>query len=127
MSAFIVSPHHIDTLVSWAVANCLYGLNDRSPQELAEILYNANVDSVDYRYNETNRRDYKFCSLPLRGLTCVQIIKACDCLDYQCCEVPDWGPKHLAYNVIRTIREEAIRRLPGYSQAKWALDERSTA
>lgn len=126
MSAFIVSHHHIDVIVSWAVENCQFVMDGRSPQELGELLYHANVDSVDYRYDEENPRDYSYTPAHSRRVSAVQIIKACDCLDYQSCERPDWL-KSGARSALMSIREQAIAKLPGYHEAKWALDEEQTA
>ena len=124
MSAFIVSHHHIDVIVSWAVAHCM---RDEDPQKLGELLYGANVDSVNHRYSEDNPRDYIYTRVPVPGVSAVQIIKACDCLDYQCCEVPDWHQGNRAYDALHSIRWQAIAALPGYHEARWSLDEEQTA
>ena len=133
MSAFIVSPFHINTLVSWAHEKTVWLKHDGSdysfkeePARLAGILYSANVVSVNERYNE----DEPSGSFPFEMLSWsdiyaidpVQIIKACDCLDYQSCEMESWNGS-LAYELLQAIREEAIRCLPGMEDAKWELSE----
>ena len=59
----------------------------------------ANCMSVDYRYSEVNSKEnavyanevvQKIKSRKLRDLELFELIKMCDCLEYQCCEVEDY-------------------------------------
>ena len=124
MSAFIVSPYHIDAIVSW----CMF---DRvpvfpatvTPASLARQLFDANVDSVDFRYREKNPREYTFTHRPeAQRLSPAQIIKACDCLMYQSCEVPNWEETR-AHDALLKIINHAARSGPDYDAAAWALEE----
>lgn len=55
-----------------------------------------------------------------RALSPVQILKLCDCCEYQSCETSDWESS-LACALLDAIRRAAIRQLPGYGDADWAL------
>lgn len=121
MSAYIVPDFHINALVTWAVANKAPAFpKGITPRALGELLHEANCASVDYRYQEHNPRTYR-CEQVGGYLSPVQVIKACDCLDYQSCERPDWIGSQAQFLLSR-IREHAISRLPGYAQAAWCLD-----
>ena len=87
------------------------------------MFYDANVDSVDYRYGDTLNRDYRYCYRPeARDLPVVQVLKAVHCLEYQCCETSDWNESDAA-QVLRFIEGYLVRTLPGYSSpSKWVLD-----
>ncbi len=52
----------------------------------------------------------------------VEIIKACDCYDYQSCETPDWKDTE-AYAIMQMLRKRAIYSLPGYEEAAWEIRE----
>jgi hypothetical protein len=129
MSAFIVSDKHINSLLNFAYAH-MDGINLPDGQDLSfksvqdldkigQILLDENYRSVNYRYREQEiSHQIKFFVQPL--LTPVQIIKACQCLDYQCCETEDWEETS-AYRIINWIQTEAIRNLAGYEQAQWSI------
>jgi hypothetical protein len=87
---------------------------------IANILYRANVDSVNYRYREHEpifNFKYKTAGVYAKP---IEIIKACDCFDYQACEVPNYDETPAA-KLIDSIRREAIRCLPGYDGAAWSI------
>ena len=58
--------------------------------------------------------------MPLLHLDPVQVLKACDCYDYQSCETDDY-PQSEAKRMIETIKTWAITTLPSYDKAEWAL------
>jgi hypothetical protein len=129
MSAYVVSDKHINTLVTFGkLHRCrVYFGNPTksldffdSADQIASILYKANVDSVNYRYNDSESADgFKYRTEGVYA-TPVQIIKACDCFDYQSCEVPDYE-NTTAAKLIDSIRRSAIRALPGYDSASWGI------
>ena len=122
MSVFVVNKKHIVYLVLAAVSRSIVGsgsfswvwknkkeifLSDTlsccdTPKsiEVANLLYNANICSVDYRYNEisipekiTNEDFISYRSEILMrkpAITPIQILKAIDCYIYQSCEHPDF-------------------------------------
>ena len=129
MSAFVVSEGHINTLVSFGAG----GQNPASvywerrhisfrgnEQMLADVLMNANVEAVNTRYSDdeqlTGCKFSRVCTVPAP----VGILKACDCYDYQTCELADYEAT-LAAKIIEAVRAKAIRALPGYDAAKWAI------
>jgi hypothetical protein len=130
MSAFIVSDYHINTLASYARSRHLrvyagkeFSINcSDDPDRVAGILYTANVESVNSRYNEHQLSvGFKYRPVPVME-TPVQIIKACNCFDYQACEVPNYESTPAAM-IVNAIRREAMRELPGYEDADWQLTD----
>lgn len=111
----------------------LYGM--RGPalaSAYANILYAANIRSVSVRYPNDK---YDELPGPIEKpdeitvthrhtnhvnwvLEPVQILKMCDCLEYQSCEAEDWE-QTTAYNLLHQIRKAAIRALQGYEDAPW--------
>ena len=131
MSAFVVNNHHINAMLQ-ATAPAYHG--DRSTyywqgsrhpiagnqQEVGQKLVKENTRSVNHRYH-TDTEAYRFEWLPfLPPFSAVQIIKACNCYDYQSCETPEWKETE-AYAIMTTLRERAIRSLPGYEEAAWEV------
>lgn len=103
MSAFICSKFHIDCVVSYAVAKqvqfrlngTLFAVEPMHANTLGKLLMLANVASVDYRYRESNATDeadaYTWERVDNIGDAAAHSLAAC--LDYQCCEVPDWDTR----------------------------------
>lgn len=128
MSAFVVSDKHINTLLTWG-NHCIQSIawedkkyyfdNTDSLQKMAEIMLTENYRSVNYRYLEQEEpHKIEFHFEP--DATPIQIVKACECYDYQCCETDDWK-ETFAHKINEWIKESAIQRLPGYEQAKWEI------
>ena len=132
MSAFMVSPHHLNYLVSFASdRRTSYYVGpaegrrhiDGNEQETVNKLYQANCDSLTARYND---RPGTFGPPPpfaYRGdAEPVQVLKACACFDYQACEVEDYD-KTEAATIIDAIRHAAIGQLRGYDGAEWCIED----
>jgi hypothetical protein len=99
----------------------------------ANILYCENVRSVQSRYSDcghddlpgpiskpemltvTTRDVFELGSGTLRPL---DILKMCDCLEYQSCETDDYRETP-AFKLLDRIRGAAIHALPGYDDAPW--------
>jgi len=128
MSAFICSDNHISAIVKWATRNNVsiwYGNPSRSlrtgdEQEIVEILYAENVKSVNYRYKGDDPTTGCVYDPTSPILTPVEVIKLTQSLEYQSCEHPGWETSD-AKEILRTIKSEAIRRLPGYELAEWSI------
>lgn len=125
MSAFIVSDEQINTIVSYAAKHGLIGLS--TMKATAAMLYKANVESVNYRYDEhTKTTGFKFVPVDIKDIADVTIAKLCDCLDYQSCELKTW-PTSEACKLVEKIRKHAggldIGRdqQPGYNEAPWTI------
>ena len=134
MSAFIVCNEHINAMLQ-ASGNrfrryfgdtCSYYWR-KEPRYIVpdnecigQKLVNQNYRSVNTRYDE-NDEPHVFKVLTLREFSPVEIIKACDCYGYQCCETKDWKRTE-AYAIMTALRERAIRALDGYEQAAWEIN-----
>lgn len=129
MSAFIVNDYHISALVTFGVQYKAQFytknvgreyFNDDTAQALAALLYRANVCSVNHRYGERTRTaGFKFQTVDICAYSAADIIKACDCLDYQSCEVKTWENSR-ARRALQAIRECAISMICDKSRA-WEL------
>ena len=123
MSCFVVPDFHIDALVSWAADHgAAVFPGGRDPRTLAAHLHAANSAAYRERYGEAVGEGYVFKRRGTGFMTPVQVIKACDCLEYQCSDWSAWRDSDTARALDR-IREHAIGHLPGYQDAAWTLDE----
>lgn len=131
MSKFIISNRHIDALVRAAFemsggANldfnidiCGECIHYDDPDEMGQILLDLNYYLVNWRYRENNKSGrYKYQSSKL--LRPVQILKVCDCYDYQCCNVGVYESTESG-SIINTIRKHFIQQIPGYDEAEWHI------
>lgn len=129
MSAYIVSDAHINALVSYASsADVRYTYNGETIRirgreaETASLLYIANVESVNSRYNECEPSDGFRFRMSIKPRPALHIVKACNCFDYQACEVENYGDT-IAAKITSAIRDDACRDLPGYDDAPWGFDD----
>lgn len=126
MSAYVVNQNHISAIVRWACRNNVvvhFGNPTRSlragqEQEMAEILLAENVRSVNYRYAENEPPPAISYNPSAPAMSAIEVIKACQCLEYQSCEHPGWEESP-ACEILLAIQREAIKHLPGYSEARW--------
>jgi hypothetical protein len=127
MSAFVVNKKHIDTLATYAwIKSVRICLPDQPtihanthPEQFGQELVNQNYRSVNHRYQE-NEKPPKYRHEITARPTEAQVLKACDCYDYQACETKDYHDT-LAYAMITAIRRKAIMELPGYEEAQWEI------
>ena len=139
MSAYMVDREHICFLVSAArkLSHSRHGLSwyweERDPpwtgfcsdnrdqaSTLGQVLWDANLKSVNARYKPTNdvfiyshARDYRFDEI-----TPVQVFKAIQCLAYQSCEYEAWKESE-AFAILEAMKYAQISCLPGYDDAQW--------
>lgn len=131
MSAHVVGNHHISAMLTAARKMPMgYGPNYRwtknnSPvyflsneTAIGQKLLDENYRSVNYRYDEQEAAP-KFRMVIDRQWTAVELIKLCDCYNYQTCETPDYGETE-AYAIVQALREFAISALPGMDEAPWS-------
>jgi len=128
MSAFTVTNTHINALVRYASRKQLsvpYGhpsvrLNvSEHEQEVAQLLLDENIKSVNYRYSEKESGYIEYDrGAPI--LSAIQAIKAAQCLRYQSCEHPEYEGS-IAQLLVEAIISDAIPRLEGYNDAQWAI------
>jgi|TARA_R100000789_G_scaffold100171_1_gene109042 hypothetical protein len=137
MSAFMVSDKHINTLLTWTNANYqgrIYtqkkdfdSSNANDLQLMANVLKGENIRSLEARYGNNTaeemadfEKDILFNFTNGREFKPVEIIKLCNCYDYQSCESDDYDTT-TANKIIKSIRACAVSMLPGYDQAKWDI------
>lgn len=126
MSAFIVSDAHIQALADAAGRYCqrttIDGIELNDGDEVGRCLLAANYASVNFRYKlkgVAHAWTFKHAQTQ-RGA--VEIIKACQCFDYQACELPDYK-NTTAARIVSDIKSRAIASLPGYDAAPWGIDD----
>lgn len=146
MSAYVCNPEHIAALAAYAAkggANDSHAIHEwRKPNPLetarsvAEQLLLTNIAAVETRYPDCAGTDDfpgpnltraemltladKYAQRYFFGhqFTAVEILKLCDCYDYQASELADYETS-LAARQITWIRAAVIRQLPGYDTAAW--------
>ena len=128
MSAIIVSSQHIDYLISAAVAyRVIHSISD-DLHITRTVLERENARSVGERYGEPATaenipaREVKL--LPATEIAPVKVLKAIQFYAYQTCESPWWRNEVNmceAQRFCEALRNEAIRRLPGYDDVPWGL------
>lgn len=98
-------------------------MNPSAATATGQMLVNANYISVNHRYSEDDAPDHPYTFKRYeKRLTPVQVVKACDCFDYQSCEVDNYESTE-AFKLIRHIRWTAIAKLPGYDAADWEITD----
>lgn len=146
MSAFVVDDYHIAYLLEAALSQaiCQYGsggkfqwfgpdkewhtLTRGNKEEVGQMLWNENVRSVAERYPDdpfelpgpVGAAPYQFEDKGYRWqiIEPAQVLKSCDCYEYQSCETDDWEDTQ-ACAFIQALRREAIRALQRYDGAVW--------
>lgn len=77
--------------------------------------------SVNHRYNENDpMQEIKWKPLLRTPINHLQVLKACDCFDYQACEMDNYKDT-LAAEIVNRIRLHAIHKLPGYDKVEWEI------
>jgi hypothetical protein len=131
MSCFVVSNAHIDALVSVTQRNGFSyyydgdwkGRNNTTAAKIGQILLNQNLRSYNSRYREDNKPvSYGYPCQKVFNYSTVELLKACNCYDYQACETHDYE-KTEAKAIITAIKEHLIRELDGYEDADWEITE----
>ena len=116
MSVFLVGDKHISALLN----NFVNTFHENETQ-LGQILTDENVKV----YNEAYEDDVGVMPFKLRDtepLHPVEILKACECYEYQACESSGYRTSK-ANMIINVIRDQVIKRLAGYVDAKWRIED----
>ena len=122
MSAWICTLTHVKSIVAWAANHGVRDVADRQ-REVAQMLHDENVTSVNYRYSDDVKPETVAWDGNHNTLTAVEVIKACQCLDYQSCEHDGWATSDAKAFLDRVIAT-AIGKLPGYESAPWGIEDR---
>ena len=86
---------------------------------VGRMLLFENMRSVSHRYDDPlDLPEYEYT--PHDGLSPVAVLKALSGFEYQACEHPGWKGSE-AHAFCEALRDEAIRRLPGYDAAEWEV------
>jgi hypothetical protein len=128
MSAFVCSKSHIAAIASFAVSKQVWtGTGSAKLADYKSIykaLAEANVRSVCHRYADDSADNYSdLLRVPKHSpvqYSPIQIVKLCDCLDYQSCETEDWRESPEC-KLLENIKQAAVCSIPGYDEAKWAV------
>lgn len=132
MSAFQCCNTHINALVAAAFGEgikkqwfAVYNDGKRyemTERELGELLTEENAKSIAYRYPNEPKADVQFVPAQpyVFSLTPVEVLKACDCYEYQACEHPGWE-RSVAAACVQRIRKDYIKKLAGYDEAAWEI------
>ena len=120
MSCFLCSDLHLNVIVSFLDAED--ALSGVAPQVALDNLKRVNLAAVNYRYNEND----EFESAKYKGsaqwtkYSPVQILKLCDCYEYQADGHPEYELTQAPFLISRA-RSRATDRLPGYNDAAWSI------
>lgn len=125
MSAYVMNDDEINTIVSyfidpsgirgegvWLHIGDRYEyLNANNSAEVAKILMDANVKSVNERYDDSNGSNYQFEYLPQAHKRHFgNIVGALDCFEYQSCEASDWQTSN-AFEIVQMLRKALLKKL----------------
>lgn len=151
MSAFICNPEHLGILAAYAAHHDAvihsFRREDRAEtaKNIARALARENIRSVAHAYPDDKDGDrpgpclfdddieeaaalcaeYYCCKGAARHLDPVQVLKFCQCYDYQSCETDDWRDT-VAWSQLDWIVGHAIQALPGYDDFQWEATEEGT-
>lgn len=134
MSAFMCTDEHISAIIEYgSLMGCAMYDCDGASMEfkgnekyLAQILKTANIESLNERYNEDTdfeevryiqRASSEWADFPYDA---VQMMKLCDCFNYQACEVEKYESTP-AFRIVETVKGWACRRVDGWEQAQWTI------
>jgi len=136
MSAFVVHPEHIHVLL-WAASRPVghdgplqwhfdnptkvdHLTRDRL-DGVGQMLLDANVASVNYRYGEDDESlAYVYRPPQHSTWTAPELLNAVHCYEYQACERPDWQASE-AHAFCRALEHRLIQSLPGYDDGPWSI------
>jgi hypothetical protein len=139
MSAWVVSHHHIDLLVSAAIDYGVYvrllniGPVEKATEENAQaiglMLWTENVRSVVYRYNLAGSEEERGYLSALNGysfrrysgLRASAVVSAVACFDYQACECPDYRETAAAF-FVRQLQQAVGGHPAGYDNEPRGFD-----
>lgn len=102
----------------------VFYLRPDTRNRVGQMLLDANVASVDYRYNETNDVEVYRYQRPLDTEWSVgELLNAIHGYEYQACETPDWQQSE-AHAFCRALEQKLIRQVPGYESGPWEITDR---
>lgn len=144
MSAWVVSKHHIDVLVSALIEFDVYvrlgdgrprPAKDLDPVAIGQMLWTENVRSVTARYDLATTQDKErqdehagyiddivgYAFTQRHGFKPGPLAHALACYEYQSCEHATWRDS-AACEAVYDLYRALCRRLPGYDDGPWGVD-----
>lgn len=128
MSAWILSPHHINEMVAGAIR--LEIIDRADAQKVGRMLTNANKRSIRARYGSWDERATKvetfwFRGIPSNPISDASLIKQVACYGYQTCEF-DGYETSTAGRFVRRMEKALAKRgvtrdSEGYAEAPWGI------
>lgn len=125
MSAWMCSDRHLFELAAFYVEKCQqYEREKLSFQDAARILYDENVKSLQYRYDDSED-DFDMFNPPIAYKRTIDnhivLFKQIMCYEYQACEDPGWENSR-AKKMCDTMQYWVIASHPDYDVAPWGID-----
>lgn len=139
MSTWLVSPHHIDLLVSAAIDYRISArftneggtelVTEANGQACGRLLWSENIRSLCYRYNLAGTEEERgyldaLAGYQFRrhaGIRASAVAAALACYDYQACECPDY--RQTAASLFVGQLQQAVGKKPqGYDAEPWGFD-----
>lgn len=106
----------------WAVVR---RLTSSTMDVIGQLLVDANVVSVNRRYDEDNAYVYAYTRPRYTDWSPVELLSAIASYEYQACETPDWVTSEAHAFCVR-LRQVAIRHLPGWDAGPWTITSDSS-
>lgn len=129
MSAFVCGNSHVTALAAFIIRHEIQpywsgtAFTFKNAAEAGAILHAENVASVNHRYRDNDKPNFKLCPIASRKhYEPIEIIKMARCLEYQSCEHPSWKTS-LAKEAIDAICAYAVTKIKGYGDAAWELPD----
>ena len=108
MSCYLVGNDHINALVQWAhQAKALPAGLTR--QDVAQLLYSANVRSFNARYRESEPEAFTYCEPLGKVPTDHEALHLIERLDYQCDNWPEWE-RSLAQKTLKKWASRTVNK-----------------
>lgn len=134
MSAWMITKSHVATMVQFCERDAPREFRDRTLADVCNELLRECARSVDFRYQQSTETDAleQFADdaevlqfAVDRYMEAGAVLKLCHCYDYQACETETYRESQ-AHRYVRAIEAHACRRVKGYDDAPWGVDnERS--
>lgn len=131
MSVSVLCDEHIHVLITAALSaaeedfrfpykgHVYYIGSSQMNNMVGQHLVDQNYRSFNKRYG-SNDQPHKYKFEETAKFSPVEVLKACDCYEYQACEDEGWDGS-LAKAFIGRLKDTMVRKLPGYEEAPWMI------
>ena len=133
MSCYVVENAQIDLIVSGAINRKIvfdrktFGEGEISPEQLGQILVDANYKSFNHRYGEESKPHiYVFRGIENASSNRWNVLTAIDGYVYQACEADDWKDS-VAKVYVDQIYKQVVQSFGEYGKANgWGFSEENS-